>query len=311
MYRKSVVDLTRFSICPLLGYKDLNLFREKIMAVNNQRDTAYGLNQALIGLVPRPIVSRRNPTVNDKAPIGQIWVNRAVNTAYILTQITGNQAIWTQQASTVGNLTVGGTITAGTGLTVTAGGATITAGGLTVTAGGAAITGATAVTGALSATTTVTAGTNLVATAGSVSAGTTISATTTVTAGTGLIATTGGVLASAGDMVATLGDITADAGNIEATLGSVSAGTTVTAGTGVTATTGDITATHGDVVISTATHGITLPGPVRIITGAGAPAAGLAVNVGDMYIRTDAGAAAERIYICTVAGTFTNVTCAA
>ena len=244
------------------------------MAVNNQRDTAYGLNQALIGLVPRPIVSRRNPTVNDKAPIGQIWVNRAVNTAYILTQITGNQAIWTQQASTVGDLAVGGTITAGTGLVVTAGGATVTAGGLTVTAGGAAITGATAVTGAISASTTVTAGTNLVATAGSVSAA------TTVTAGTNLVATAGSV--SAGT--------------------TVSATTTVTAGTGITATTGDITATHGDVVVSTATHGITLPGGLRIVTGAGAPGA-LAAPDGSIYLRTDGGGAHnETLYVKCTAG---------
>jgi hypothetical protein len=103
-----------------------------------------------------------------------------------------------------------------------------------------------------------------------------------------------------------LGNITATQGNIVATLGNI----TATAGN-ITATLGNITATHGDIVCSTATHGITLPGPIRIITGAGAPAAGLAVNVGDIYIRTDAGGAAERIYICTVAGTFTTVDCAA
>jgi hypothetical protein len=47
------------------------------------------------------------------------------------------------------------------------------------------------------------------------------------------------------------------------------------------------------------------------MTGAGAPAAGLATNIGDMYIRTDAGAAAERLYIATAASTWTTVDCAA
>jgi len=69
---------------------------------------------------------------------------------------------------------------------------------------------------------------NVVATAGSVSAG------TTVTAGTGI--------------TSTLGNIVASAGNVTATLGSVSAGTTLTAGTGITSTTGNIVSTSGLVI---------------------------------------------------------------
>lgn len=136
---------------------------------------------------------------------------------------------------------------------------------------------------------TSTAG-NIAATAGSVSAG------TTVTAGTGITSTTGNIVATAGAV---------SAGT------TVTAGTTMTAGTGITATLGNITLTNGNLVLSTATTGITLPGPVRIITGAGAPAAGLAVNVGDMYINTTAASATTRIYMATAASTWTNFTMAA
>ena len=99
---------------------------------NIKKQDVYGLSQAIINEMSAPIVSRRNPTVNDRAPVGQMWVNRTANTAYILTNITANQSIWTQQSSTVGDLTVGGTITAGTGITATTGDVTATHGDVVV-----------------------------------------------------------------------------------------------------------------------------------------------------------------------------------
>jgi len=117
-----------------------------------------------------------------------------------------------------------------------------------------------------------------VATAGQVNAG------TTITAGTGITATTGNIVATAG---------------------------AVNAGTSMTATLGNITATNGDVVLSTATKGITLPGPVRIISGAGTPANPLAVHAGDFYLNTSPTGATDRIFVATAAGAWTNVTCAA
>ncbi|MFN5176294.1 MAG: beta strand repeat-containing protein, partial [Ignavibacteria bacterium] len=76
---------------------------------------------------------------------------------------------------------------------------------------------------------------NISATAGSVSAG------TTVTAGTGITSTTGNIVATAGQVNAgttmTAGTgITSTTGNIVATAGQVNAGTTMTAGTGITST---------------------------------------------------------------------------
>lgn len=89
------------------------------------------------------------------------------------------------------------------------------------------------------------------------------------------------------------------------------AGTPVTSAAGYTATAGNITATNGDVVLSTATNKIQLPGPIFIMSGAGVPANGLAIQAGDTYFRTDPAGATSRIYIATGAGAWTNVTCAA
>lgn len=106
-----------------------------------------------------------------------------------------------------------GSITAGTGLTVTTGGADITGnstvdgtlgtGALTVTGGATVSTGNVSVTlGNITA-----AAGNIAATLGDVTAGGAMSAGTTVTAGTGITATTGDITASAGDVVLTAGDL--------------------------------------------------------------------------------------------------------
>lgn len=156
----------------------------------------------------------------------------------------------------------------------------------------------------------------------------------TVTAGTGLVATTGGLTVTAGGATITAGGLTVNAGGAAITGNStvtgsfttttsitagttlaagttVTSGTTVTAGTGLTVTAGNATLTNGNLVFTAAATYISLPGPVFIRSGAGAPANGLALHIGDMYIRTDAGAAAERIYVATGVGAWTNVTCAA
>lgn len=88
-------------------------------------------------------------------------------------------------------------------------------------------------------------------------------------------------------------------------------GTPVTSANGYTATAGNITAANGNVVISTAATYLQLPGPVKIMSGAGVPAGALATAIGDMYINTTAASATTRLYIATAVGTFTNVTCAA
>lgn len=188
-----------------------------LMGIQTLNKVAYGLSEALPEIFNSPIVTTRNPTTSDKAPIGQTWINKSTNSYFVLTSVVNNIATWV-----TGN--------SGSGVF------------------------------------------------------------TTITAS---------------------GNITSTAGNIAATAGSMSAGTTITAGTGITATTGNVTVTNGNVVFSAAATGISLPGPTTIRNGAGAPANGLAVNVGDIYINTTAATAATRIYVATAAGTWTNITCAA
>ena len=98
--------------------------------------------------------------------------------------------------------------------------------------------------------------------------------------------------------------------------GTLSTTSTLTVGTSLAVTTSavigtNLTLTNGNITLSGATKGLYLPGPVKIISGAGVPANGLAAEVGDIYINTTAATALTRIYIATGAGAWTNLTCAA
>lgn len=104
----------------------------------------------------------------------------------------------------------------------------------------------------------------------------------------------------------------APAGNVTIAAPDAGTGLTVSGATiAIAAAAGDINIGNGDLNINTPGQGINLPGPVQIISGAGAPAGGLALNVGDLYINTTAASAVTRLYIATGAGVWTNVTCAA
>lgn len=132
--------------------------------------------------------------------------------------------------------------------------------------------------------------------------------TLTVTTGPSNLA---GSLTVATNITATTGNITAASGNVTAGGNLVAEAGSVTAGTSITATDGNITATDGNFVLSTAGTYVSLPGPVFIYSGAGAPSGALALHVGDLYVNTTAASATTRMYIATAAGTWTNITCAA
>ena len=98
------------------------------MAVNqngNVNSIAYGLGNALQGLAPQPIVSKRNPTVNDTAQLGTLWCNSSNDEYFILTSVSGGVSNW--QASQTGSGTFASvTVTGGgTALNVAAGNAVI------------------------------------------------------------------------------------------------------------------------------------------------------------------------------------------
>lgn len=150
---------------------------------------------------------------------------------------------------------------------------TITAGtGLTVSAGGAAITGTTTINTSGAAVTTIgTGGT------GAVNIGN----------ATGNTAVTGTLTSSAG--------ITASTGAITATAGAVVAGTSVTAGTSITATLGNITATNGNIVRGTAGNK-DVYSSVATTTTAGANSAGTVTLVaGEAIVATTAVTANSQI----------------
>ena len=240
------------------------------MSANQYNNQGYSITQPLTSIFIPPIVSNRAPTTADKAPIGAVWVNKSTNTYYVETSVVGNVATWVSNG----------------------GGGAGTFSSLTVTLGPISLTGTTTINTTGAATTSIgTGGT------GAVNIGNT----------TGNTAVTGTLTSSAG-ITATTGNIVATAGNINATAGSISAGTTITAGTGLTVTTGNATITDGNLVLSTAASFISLPGPVFIYSGAGAPASGLALHTGDLYINTTAATTTTRLYIATGAGAWTYFT---
>lgn len=246
------------------------------MTLSNKRDNnAYGLSQALMDVMPAPIIAKRNPTTSDKARLGQQWLNTATQGYYICAKVAANSATWVPATASANSYTAATTVTSGT---------TMTCGtGLTVTTGGITSTGTIANTGAITATTSITSGTSVVS-------------GTTMTCGTGLTVTTGGItstgtIANTGAITATT-TITAGT-NLAATAGSVTAGTTVTA------TLGNITATNGDFVCTAATKGFRFntTGP-KIVSGAGSPDASVTAPQGSIYLRTD-GAADTILYVNT------------
>jgi len=94
--------------------------------------------------------------------------------------------------------------------------------------------------------------------------------------------------------------------------GTPTAGTaTVNVGTGAYATQVNLGSATGGNRVNIASNPFQIAGPVFVYTGAGAPAGGSAVHVGDLYINTTAATAATRMYIATAVGTWTNITCAA
>lgn len=79
------------------------------MAVNLQPNVVYGINDDAIQVLPMPIQALRNPTTLDRAPLGQVWVNKTAGTAFLLTKVENNISTWVNQpggTAAFNNLTV-------------------------------------------------------------------------------------------------------------------------------------------------------------------------------------------------------------
>jgi hypothetical protein len=155
------------------------------MSVNTRNAVAYGLSQPLVGIFQPPIVSKRDPGINDKAPVGTLWTNTTTQDAFILSAISQNQAAWS-------SITGGGAFT------------TITASGNITSTGGSISTNV----GDITSGGDITAAVNITAVIGD------------IVAANGDISSANGDITAAGNMQAG-GNITAVAGGIFATAGSI------------------------------------------------------------------------------------------
>lgn len=117
--------------------RSYNFLKRFTMADPLNLTVSYGFNQPLVTGAPKPIISDRIPTSNDRAVLGTIWVYKPGNVAYIATSVSNNITVWTIAAASggaftslvvdpgnivvtsgnitanVGNITAGGTLTAG------------------------------------------------------------------------------------------------------------------------------------------------------------------------------------------------------
>lgn len=134
-----------------------------------------------------------------------------------------------------------------------------------------------------------------------------VTGTTNLTGTTNMVGTTNINSAGAGPTFIATGTGTLTMGNATAPVlidGQLSVADKIFSGE-------DVDILQGGIIIRNAGEGIQFPGPINMVTGAGAPDNGLAVNVGDIYINTTAATAETRMYIATGAGAWTNFTCAA
>ena len=256
----------------------------------------YGLSESLPLLAPYPIKANRAPNSADKGyPVGQVWVYVASNAIYVLTSIVSNAANW-ELLSVSGGAGVFSSLTVTGGLDLNTTGAfanvignNIGAGSMTILAGSAGFT----IDGAASTDYSIGAST----TTGTMSIG-----------GTG--ANTGTISIAPGTGAQTIDIAASGTGSKSINIGATGSLNAVAIGS----TTG-----ASNTEIKGGTLGVTvnapflelINGPVFIYSGAGAPANGLALHAGDLYINTTPTGAADRIFVATGAGAWTNVSCAA
>jgi hypothetical protein len=265
------------------------------MATKILNRKGYGLGSPLIDLAPAPIISRRAPGVHDSAELGSIWIDRVLNDVYVLTSISSGSSSWIGCGGGSGSFTtVAATTSVTTPLITNATDIDVTAvaGDITLDAGGDVILDSADIT--LTTTGILDANITGAVTIDSSAAGVSID----------------GVLAS---------NLTVTGAGEDLTCSSVGGSVVVTSNEAVaTAVTISATDAAGGILVDAGTGGITLDasfvalGGIYMYSGAGEPAAALAVHVGDVFFRTDPTGANDRIYVATVVGTtWTTINCAA
>lgn len=142
---------------------------------------------------------------------------------------------------------------------------------------------------------------------------------TTVRSGTGglnVTATNGALAIASGtgamnisaDAAATTVHVGTGAAVKTVVLGSTTAGST----TAIATPTGTNVVAANGVSVTTAGRGVSLPGGLLVLAGAGSPSGAVTAPIGSLFLRSDPAGATSRLYVNTDAGTtWTNVTCAA
>lgn len=303
------------------------------MARNHtRRSLLYGISDSLSPASPLPIIAKRAPGTNDIAELGTLWILPSSNAIWFLTSVVANVADWvnisggaaTFASVTInpGPLTLHGSYIQDTGsfsfnspLTfhvtsndnvagaislVTNGGAaetifinsvqgtSATSVTLDSSAGGVTLQGGLATLNAINLTATNAAG-GITVTGG--------------TAGLDLLAINGPIIVNSGTgtvSISTDGTVnTVDIGTGAAAktvvVGSTTAGSTLAlqTPTGVSAV-----AANG-VSVTTAGRGITLPGGLVIVTGAGSPAGSVTAAQGSLYLNTTGSGVSDRLWVNT------------
>jgi hypothetical protein len=295
---------------------------------------SYGLNQPYVFAGYKPIVSRRAPTVNDRANIGATWIDTVLADSYTLVGIANNQAVWLNTAGGAGifaTITVSGlaTFNGSVNMAPTAAASTITLGNAAMTGTltlGQSTTGQTINmgTGAAGVNTINIGGTgaNVIAigntqTAGSVSVGAAMTTGTLSIGGTGAQTGTISIAPGTGAQQVLIADSNTGVKQVAIAAGSVANLVTIGSTTGAAQTTINSGSLSLDLTMAAPVAGaggikVTQGAvPFRILCGAGAPNNNLAVNVGDLYINSTGSGVADRMYICSVAGAWVNFTTSA
>jgi hypothetical protein len=219
------------------------------MAVANRNKSSYGFSDAVFEVFNPPIISQRDPTTADQAPLGTIWVNRASSDAFVLTSVAANVATW---------------------ISIAGGGGVFSS--LTVNPGPTNITGLTNINTAGAGVTNIGVGGTGPVNIGNATGNTDIAAGDLTVSSGDLIVTLGNVDISAGDLNIDNGDIIVAVGDITATLG------TVTAGAGLVATAGGVNST-GNVTMDGGVINIAVDNSANSIT-IGAGTVGRTIDIG-------------------------------
>lgn len=110
----------------------------------------YDIQGNVVNMPPQPIISKRDPTSNDREELGTLWVNKSNNSVWCLVEVAGPTCTWvTSPASGVGTFTSVDVTPGNVHLTGAGGSITIDDGDLTVTNGDFNIGGQVSVTGDL------------------------------------------------------------------------------------------------------------------------------------------------------------------